>query len=648
LHDVDAISVGSPEARDVAGTEGDPVKVVQNLPGMGRTAFGTGQLIVWGSAPQDTRTYVDGVEVPALFHGAGLRSTVNGDLVRSVTLVPGAYGPDSGGSLGGLVRVETRDLPDEGIHGYAAADGLDGSAMVGAAFGGGLRIAAAGRYGWLDGVMRALDAPDVDMYFAIPRYGDYQAKAELDLRAGERLDAVLLGAHDKLTETAPQADPSHFRSETTESSYQRFYLHYRRALKNGSSVEVTPWVGHDDSALRATFGAVPDTVLSSTWRAGLRASHRSRHGAWLATTLGIDIDDGDARVVRAGSLEIPPREGDIRVLGQPPGPDVNADTWSAGVVEVSPHVQLDIDVGPLLLSPGLRIDGFLLTTSRQTPPVGATPSIGLSHLESAIEPRIAMRLRVDSKLSIVGAAGVYSQPPSPADSSTVFGNPSLGPASAEHATLGESLTIMDTLSAEMIGFVKWMNDLPVRNPSPTPKLAGALVQNGSGRSYGVQFLLRQRPSRGLSGWIAYTISRSERRDASDGAWRLFDYDQPHVLTAVANQALGPWTLGARIRVASGLPRTPVVGAFYDVKDDQYDPEFGAQNSKRLPAFWQVDARVDRSFTLGRGVNLRLYAEVLNVTGRSNAEEYVYKIDYTRRGTITGLPILAFAGARVDL
>ena len=64
------------------------------------------QLVVWGAAPQDTRVYVDGVRVPLLYHGGGLRSTVNSDMVRAVDLAPGGYGAEYGRGLGGLVTVE--------------------------------------------------------------------------------------------------------------------------------------------------------------------------------------------------------------------------------------------------------------------------------------------------------------------------------------------------------------------------------------------------------------------------------------------------------------------------------------------------------------------------------------------------------------
>src|SRR5215468_1970736 len=56
------------EARKVPGTQGDTLKVVQNLPGVARSAFGSGQLIVWGSSPKETTVNVDGVQIPSLYH----------------------------------------------------------------------------------------------------------------------------------------------------------------------------------------------------------------------------------------------------------------------------------------------------------------------------------------------------------------------------------------------------------------------------------------------------------------------------------------------------------------------------------------------------------------------------------------------------
>lgn len=646
--DATDVTVSAAQARKLVGTQGDPIKVIENLPGLARPSFGSGQLVVWGSTPTESRTYVDGVEIPSLFHGSAIRSTINGGLVRSVTLTPGAYGADYGRALGGMVRVETSDLPEKGVHGYVGADTLDGSALMSAALGDRVRVAVAGRYGWIAGLLDAVDVPDMSSFFAIPRYSDYQGKVQIALRSRESLDAVFLGSGDDLSVAIPNPDPAHARSQTTSKYYQRFYLRYRRVMDDGASVDVVPFVGHDTNDLRASFGANPASLDRSTWSGGLRASLRTRVAKPLAFTFGIDVAGSSTRVVRSGSLLIPPREGDLTVFGRPPGDDTTNDSWTAGSIDVAPYVTAQLDAGPLSLVTGLRVDAFLLQTSRLTPRVGRTPSIGYAELEGRIEPRVSAKLRVNQSLAITLSGGVYSQAPDPADTSAVFGNPTLGVATADHVSLGESLRITSSLSFDALGFYKWMSDLTVRDPSPTPQLASALLQGGEGRAYGLQLVLRQQPWHGFYGWVAVTLSRSERRDGPDAPFRLSDFDQPAVLTIVAAKELQAWTFSARFRYARGLPRTPVQGAFYDVKDDQAQPILGAQNSIRLPDFWQLDLRIDRSFMLGEHAKLLLYLEGLNVTNHANGEEYVYRGDYSRRGTVVGLPLLVMAGARVEL
>mgnify|MGYP001764596158 CR=1 FL=1 len=56
-----------------------------------------------------------------------------------------------------------------------------------------------------------------------------------------------------------------------------------------------------------------------------------------------------------------------------------------------------------------------------------------------------------------------------------------------------------------------------------------------------------------------------------------------------------FTVGARFRYSTGYPRTPVVGSFYEARDDLYQPLFGAQNSIRIPGFYQLDVRAEKQF-----------------------------------------------------
>ena len=130
-------------------------------------------------------------------------------------------------------------------------------------------------------------------------------------------------------------------------------------------------------------------------------------------------------------------------------------------------------------------------------------------------------------------------------------------------------------------------------------MATALAQDGVGRSYGAQLLLRAAPWHGLSGWLSYTGGRSERRDHPTSAWRLFDYDQTHILTLLGEYAFRRWSFGARFRWATGFPRTPVVGSYFDARDDRYDPLFGAQNGIRIADFVQLDVRAEYAFVWSR-------------------------------------------------
>jgi TonB family protein len=634
------------EARRVPGTQGDTLKVVQNLPGVARSAAGSGALIVWGSSPKDTRVNVDGVEVPALYHVGGLRSTVNSDLVKSIDLLPGGYGADYGRGLGGLVRVETRALPQSGIHGYAAADVLDASAMLTAAIGKKVRIGIAGRYSYLDKLLPLVTSEDVGDFFPIPRYDDYQAMLQVQLGRDEELMLLFLAADDHLRRSIVSPDPAEVRRETTDQSFYRLIARYTRILSDGASLVITPSVGFDDSDATTKFGATPTESASTAVRYGVRSAYRRKLAKWATLSVGLDLQGTWTSSQRSGSLEIPPREGDIYVFGRPPGDDINFDRWTTHIADVAPYVFTELSWNKLTFVPGLRIDGYLLEGSQSSPMVAGVTPIGFSNLQWAVDPRLAINYKPIRRLNLNFAIGLYHQAPEPDELSAVFGNPLLGLSKAMHISLALNVKITPTLSAELVGFYKHLDDLVSRNELPTPPLAQALTQDGIGRSYGGQVLLRQEMWKGFFGWITYSISRSERRDHLDRNFRLFDYDQTHVLGVVGSYEYKGWVAGVRFRYTSGMPRTPVVGAYYDSRGDQYQPIFGAQNSIRIPDFVQLDVRLEKTINFRR-LSLNVFADVQNVTNRANPEEVVYNYNFTRRDYITGLPILAVVGVRLQ-
>ncbi len=217
---------------------------------------------------------------------------------------------------------------------------------------------------------------------------------------------------------------------------------------------------------------------------------------------------------------------------------------------------------------------------------------------------------------------------------------------ALHLTGGFSLKVRPTLTFESVGFYKKLYDLVSRSENQSPPVGQALTQDGTGRVLGLQILLRQELFKGFFGWVTYTLSRSERRDHDNQGLRLFDYDQTHVLALLASYALGRgFEVGGRFRYSTGMPRTPVIDSYLG-RNGYYEPVFGAHNSIRIPAFYQLDVRGEKAFVMQR-MKVSAFIDMQNITNRKNPEEIIYSQNYQQKSYIIGLPTLAVAGARVE-
>lgn len=641
-----SVRVDASDAKRVAGTQGDVLKIVENLPGVARATAGSGRVVVWGAAPEDTRVYVDGVRVPLLYHFGGLRSVIHSDLVQSVELIPGAYGAAYGRGLGGIVRVEGKDPAEDRLHGSVQLDLLDASAAAHGPVAGNNSFSIGGRRSHLNSIIEAVADDDVDEFFPIPRYWDGQARFRHNFSTREYAEVFSLVSSDRLSRSTISADPADRKRETRSLDFQRLAARYRNTSEDGSVTEALPWVGHDRSSLDANFSGKAISLELDTWLAGFRSSWTGRVASFLTASVGVDVEFSMVDAARAGSFSLPAREGDARPWGQPPSSEVSEDTWKVASGSAAPFIEGDFELfsGKLHVVPGLRLDPYFVSVNRRVPKRGNVADVGAFTSDLALEPRISLRYAPSERIGFKLGYGQYRQPPLPEDLSAQFGNPLLGPASGRHFLAGAAFELFKGFHLEATGFLTMTEHLAVRNPLESPLVAEALLARGEGRSYGAQFLLRRDLSSGFFGWVAYTILRAERRNGPEFDWRLFDYDQTHVLTALAAYELGKgFDVGARIRYSSGYPRTPVVGAYLDSTRGTYEPRLGALNSDRLPDFVQADLRVAKRWSIA-GTELETYLDLQNVTNRENAEELAYSKDYSERRYIYGLPILPVVGA----
>ncbi len=643
-----SVEVVAGVARKVPGTGGDVLRVVENMPGVARATAGSGTLVVWGAAPEDTRVYVDGVRIPRLYHAGGLRSVVAADLVKSIGLVPGGWGAAHGRSLGGLVEVGLVPLDDK-VGASASVDAIDTAAAVRFPIAPKLSAALAARKSQLAWVLDRVTSEDLGSFFPIPSYVDGQARLAYALSAHEQIEVVALGSSDRVTRTVANADPAATRSEQQEIQFWRAWVHHRRETGD-AVVDSVVSVGADHSSHVERFGAAPTELETDARVVGARTSWRAPIANQTVLTLGLDAEVVDTTLRRRGSITVPPREGDVHVFGQPPPGQLVADRWRTVIASAAPFAELDAGLwgGRVHVIPGLRIEPLFTSVSRRTPIAGATPSVGLFDEDTTLQPRLALRLDPVPRVRIQAAVGRYRQAPQAEDLSAAFGTPQLPAAVATHWVIGAILKMSTTLTGEVTGFVTTSHDLAVRSPSSTPLLAEVLEPIGTGRVIGASALLRRELAAGVFGWVSYTLSRAERTDRPGAAPRLFDYDQTHVLTALVSWDLGHGIeLGVRARYATGMPRTPVVSSYFNNRTDRYEPVFGAQNSERLPAFIQLDARLAKRLRVAR-TDVEIYLDLQNVTDRENAEELVYSTDFTSRSAIRGMPILPIVGARASL
>jgi TonB family protein len=630
--EVSVYTLRTEEVRSLPGTQGDTLKVLQNLPGVARAPFGLGLLVVRGSAPQDTKVYLDGIEIPLLFHFGGITSVISSETIASLDFYPGNFGARYGRAMGGTVDVKTRDAQRE-LHGVAQLDIFDGTALLEVPVGDG-SLFVSGRRSWVDGVLAIVlprVAPDAAANLRVaPRFYDYQVKLSYPVLGGTA-SLMAFGDDDELAFVRPEdavGRPSFF----LETGFHRLAARFQRSFGGGVANDVTLALGTDKfDVLQGNNFGVLTTIDSLTLRDALTWRHSDR----LSLELGVDA------LLRSFDYSIyaPP----LRAPGQVGG--FIGDTASqigdsAKGSWLSPGVYLEADWRPLpslRLVPGLRLDHD-------------------SRLRSGkvwVDPRISAFYDVARGTTLLAGAGLYGEAPAVQQMTRTFGNLDLRTQHAVQYSAGLRQDLPLDAGLELTAFYKDLRELVGATRTVSVEGDPLLLSNGSrGEAYGVEMLIRRQLTRGLFGWLAYTWSKSSRRDDPTipgyPDWHLFQFDQTHILTLVLSyRTAGNWIIGTRLRGVSGNPYTPAVGSVLNANTGRYQC-IPAQRtlSARLPGFFQADARVDKRWVFDRWM-FALYLDVQNVTNRENAEFNFQNFDCSAQVAVPGLPVFPSFGLRAE-
>jgi TonB family protein len=620
-------SVERQELAVVPGTSGDALKVVESLPGVGRTPAFSGMIVVRGSSPYGTQTFVDGTYVPMIYHFGGLSSIVPTEMVESIDFYPGNFSAKYGRVTGGIVDVKLREMNhDDKYHGLAQVDLIDARLMLrgpvplakGWSFNLGVRRSHIDT--WIGAVLSENAG-----FRTAPVYYDWQAFAETKPTSRSVFRIGMFGSDDRLDmllKNAIPSEPGIGNSLKGELRTMRLQSTYRNQISDALSINATASVGLDREF--SQFGAVSSVDLDYVpiiFRGDL--SYRLSDALLLRVGPDVIVYHYDADVL---SLR-PPEPGEME------GSHSNRPTlrYKDQGFFSAPAAFAELEWTPTTRAKllfGGRLDYFSLTDRWD------------------LSPRFNARYDIHQgpqRTTLKAGVGMFSEPPQITQAIVPFGTPGIKSNRSVHSSVGIEQVLTRQVEVSIEAFYKALDNVVVA--AQFADGSSGFSNQGKGSVYGTETMVRWKPGGRFFGWIAYTLSRSVRRNAPDQAERVYEFDQTHNLTVLGSYDLGRgWRAGGKFRFVTGNPYTPCQGGVLNAAAGSYECVQGEPNSRRIPTFHQLDLRVDKTWAF-RDFKLSAYLDVQNVYNRANAEGVRYNYRYTTPQWQTGLPIIPSLGLR---
>lgn len=616
------------EISRIPGTNGDALRSLQNLPGVARPPGIAGLLIVRGSSPQDTQTFIDGVFVPLIYHFGGLSSVIPTEMLEKIDFYPGNFSAQYGRLMGGVVEVGVRSPKSDGrYHGLAQIDLIDGRLMLEGPlpFLKSWNFMIGGRRSWIDTWLKPVLTELGAGVTSAPVYYDYQAFIETKPTARSSFRLGFFGSDDRfelLIRDPAQQDPAFGGNLSLHTGFYRFEARYKNDISDQLKFQTVLSYGMDnlDFGVGTFFFKVKNNNIFNR----TELSYRPFGGVTFHGGLDLALAPYEVNI----RFPPPPRPGEPDpgpFAARPPISRTDQNTaWR-------PAAYIEAEINPNARSK--IVPGFRADYARDTDKFDFSPRINGRYDIVHDFPRSTVK----------GGVGLYYQPPQFQESDKAFGSPDLHSNRAIHYALGFEQEITRPLEVSVEGFYKDLDQLVARLPNQN----GGFDYNNLGKGYvvGSEVLLKYKPDAHFFGWLAYTLSRSVREEPPDYKTRLFQYDQTHILTVLGSYRLGRgWEFGARYRMVSGSLYTPNIFGVYNSDAGAYAPISGAPFSERVPMFHQLDIRVDKQWRMN-GWILRTYLDVQNAYNRANPEGLAYNYNFSQSRIQSGLPIIPSLGIR---
>ena len=613
--------IGLQEIEKSPGANRDISRIVQSYPGVAFSPIGyRNDLIVRGGSPSENRFYLDGVEIPNINHfstqgaSGGPVGILNADLIREVNFYTGAFPTDKGNALSSVLDFKLRDGDMERNSLKATLGASEVSLASNGHLGKKTSYLVSVRQSYLQFLFDMLGLP------FLPTFTDAQFKLKTRFDARNELTVLGLGGIDKmkLNTKADDEDNEYILSYLPKIQQETFtlgavYRHYAGAHVQ-SVVASHSYLNNRNTKYQQNDESDPEHLMlrlrSTEQNTQLRLENSSSFRNWKVT-VGTSLDYSQysntpfqkVYTDRAQTFDYHTYLGIMR--------------W--GLFGTVNYTSID---ERFTASLGLRADAN-------------NYSAAMKDLSDQLSPHLSLSYQLTEHWSLSGNAGLYYQlPPYTAlgfkNNNGLYANKyALRYMQVSQGSVGLNWRKGDTFEVSVEGFYKDYDKIPLSVADGIPLTCKGndygvignelLTSTAQGRSYGAELLLKWLVAKKLNLASSFTLFKSEYRTDKESEYIASAWDNRFIFNLRGTYNLPRhWSVGMKVSCIGGAPYTP-----YDADKSSLVTAWNAQgkpyydytryNEERLPAFTQVDIRIDKTFYLKRCM-LGFYIDLQNIAG----------------------------------
>jgi hypothetical protein len=624
------------DTKRYAGALGDPSRMVSSFAGVSSANDGRNDIVVRGNSPSGVLWQMEGIDIPNPNHYGSLSSTggpvtmLNINNLGKSDFLTGAFPAQYGNALSGVFDLRLRDGNSEKNEflGQVSFNGFELGAEGPLGKKGGSYIANY-RYSTL-AIFKTLGL-SFGTGSGVPQYQDLNFKISLPLSAKNKFSIFGLGGPSSINFLGNDVDTTHHKI-TDGSENENLRTKYFKGIV-GTTLETNfsdktfgkLSVGYSTTSEKLSS----DSISSVTRQAFLaRVSNYTTNTYSLVYKLTHKFDSKNSLTVGTDNNFYTFNLFNERVFNSGTGVQINVNQTgntflSQGYAELKHRFNEN-----LYINVGVHGQALTLNSSK------------------SVEPRFGLKYKLNDQSSFSLGYGLYAQAQSLLvyfnqlnnGNQVLYTNKNLGFTKSQQFVAGYDYNISSTLHFRTEAYYQALTNVPVEiMPSGYSVLnSGAdfgadrknnLVNNGTGRNYGLEFTLEKYYSHGT--YFLFTTSLFDSKyKGSDGVMRNTAFNGKYVVNLLAGKDFklsevkkNVLSLNLKLGTVGGKYTSPVdVPASIAQNDVIYD-YVKAPNSIQLPAYFRADFKIGyranhSKSTLEYGIDVQNISARKNIAGQS--------------------------------